>query len=48
MKREVKGGMEWGFGTSRCELLYIEGINIKVLLSSTANYVPYPVKILLG
>ena len=31
------------FGISRCKLLYTGWINSKVLLSSTANYVPYAV-----
>ena len=34
--------MDWEFGVSRCELLYIEWIN-KVLLYSTGNYSQYPV-----
>ena len=29
--RGSRGGMEWEFGISRCELLYIEWINNKVL-----------------
>ena len=37
------GGMVWEFGVSRCKLLYIEWINIKVLLYSTGNYSQYPV-----
>ena len=37
------GGMEWEFGVSRCQLLYIGWINSKVLLYSTENYVQYPV-----
>ena len=37
------GGMEWGFGVSRCKLLYIEWINNKVLLYSIGNYIQYPV-----
>ena len=42
-KREgVGGGMEWEAGISRCELLYIEWINNKVLLYSTENYIQYP------
>ena len=36
------GGMEREVGVSRCKLLYIEWIN-KVLLSSTENYIQYPV-----
>ena len=39
----VGGGMEWEVGVSRCELLYIEWINNKVLLYSTGNYIQYPV-----
>ena len=35
-------GMDWEFEVSRCKLLYIEGINNKVLLSGTGNYIPYP------
>ena len=38
----VEGGMEWNVGVSRCELLYIEWINNKVLLYSTENYSQYP------
>jgi len=34
--------MEWEFGISRCELLYMEWIH-KVLLYSTGNYSQYPV-----
>ena len=34
--------MEWEFGISRCELLYMEWIH-KVLLYSTGNYNQYPV-----
>ena len=36
------GGMEWEFGISRCELLYVRWINNKVLLYSTGNYTQYP------
>ena len=36
-------GMDWDFGISRCKLLYIGCINNKVLLSSTGNYIQYPV-----
>ena len=39
----VGGRMEWEVGVSRCELLYIEWINNKVLLHSTENYIQYPV-----
>ena len=38
-----RGGKDWKFGISRCELLYIEWINNKVLLYSTRNYIQYPV-----
>ena len=37
------GGVDWGFGISRCKLLHIEWINNKVLLYSTGNYIQYPV-----
>ena len=37
------GGKDWGFGISRCELLYIGWINNKILLYSTGNYIHYPV-----
>ena len=40
---EGRGGMNWGFGISRCKLLYIEWINNKVLLNSTGDYIQYPV-----
>ena len=36
-----KRGMDWGFGISRCKLVYIGWIN-KVLLYSTGNYMQYP------
>ena len=36
------GGMEWEAGVSRCKLLYMEWINNKLLLSSTGNYIQYP------
>ena len=35
--------MDWGFGISRCKLLYVEWINNKVLLYSTGIYIQYPV-----
>ena len=35
-------GMDWQFGVSRCGLLLMEGINNKVLLYSTGNYIQYP------
>ena len=35
----VGGGIEWEVEVSRCELLYMEGINNKVLLNSTGNYI---------
>ena len=34
------GGVDWGFGTSRCKLLYIGRINM-FLLYSTGNYIQY-------
>ena len=37
------GEKDWEFGISRCELLYIEGINNKILLYSTGNYIQYTV-----
>ena len=33
------GVVEWKVRTSRRKLLYIEGINNKVLLNSTENYI---------
>ena len=36
-------GMDWEFGISRCKLLYIEWINIKVLLYSTGSYIQFHV-----
>ena len=38
----VGEGMEWKVGVSRCELLYREWINNKVLLYSTKNYTQFP------
>ena len=35
------GGMDWEFGVSRCKLLHLEWINIKVLWYSTGNYIQY-------
>ena len=40
---DAGGRMEWEVGVSRCDLLYIEWINNKVLLCSTGNYMQYPV-----
>ena len=37
------GGMDWEFGISKCQLLYREQINNKVLLYSTGNYIQNPV-----
>ena len=37
----VGGEMEWEVGISRCELLYTEWINNKVLMYSTENYIQY-------
>ena len=34
-------GIDWGFGISRCNLLYREWINIKVPLYNTGNYIQY-------
>ena len=31
--------MEWEIGVSRCKLLYMEGINNKILLYITENYI---------
>ena len=39
----IRGGMEWEFGISRCELLYIEWINNKVLLYNSGKCIQYPV-----
>ena len=39
----VVGGMELEAEVSRCKLLYIEGINNKVLLYSTKDYIQYPI-----
>ena len=41
--REDPGGMDWEFGISRSQLLYIGWVNSKVLLYSTGNYIQYPV-----
>ena len=38
-----KGRKDWEFGNSSCKLLYVGRINSKVLLSSTGNYIHYPV-----
>ena len=35
--------MKWGFGVSRCKLVYREWINNKVLLYSTGNCIQYTV-----
>ena len=37
-----EGGMNWEFGISRCQLLYIGWINNTDLLHSTGNYIQYP------
>ena len=42
-KKRDGEGKDWGFGISRCKLLYIERINNEVLLYSTWNYIQYPV-----
>ena len=41
MGEKVGGGMEWEVGVSRHKLLYVEGINNKVLTYSTGNYIQY-------
>ena len=33
--------MDWKFEVSRCNLLYTEWINNKILLCSTGNYIQY-------
>ena len=38
-----RGRMDWKFGVSRCKLLYMEWISIKVLQYSTGIYIQYPV-----
>ena len=40
---EVEGRMELEIRVSRCELLYTEWINNKVLLYSIVDYILYPV-----
>ena len=43
-KEKGSGGeINWEFGISICKLLYIEWINIKVLLYSSGNYIQYSV-----
>ena len=39
--RGVGRGRDWGFGISRCKLLYTEWINNTVLLYSTGNNIQY-------
>jgi len=39
-RRGIGGGMEWEFGISRWNLLYIGWIN-KILLYSTGKYIEY-------
>ena len=41
VKEEVRGGIDWEFGLSRCKLLYIGWINNKVLLFSTGYSISY-------
>ena len=36
------GGLNWEFGVSRCQLIYIEWVNRKVLLHCTGNCIQYP------
>ena len=35
--------MEWEFGISNCEILYLGWINNKAVLYSTGKYIQYPV-----
>ena len=35
----VEGEMEWEVGVGRFQVFYMEGINNKVLLHSTGNYI---------
>ena len=35
-------GKDWEFGISRCKLFYIDGVNNKVPLYNTGNYIQYP------
>ena len=37
------GGKDWEFEISRYKLLFVEWINIKVLLYRTGNYIQYPI-----
>ena len=37
------GGRDWEFEVSRCKLLHRKGINTKVLVHSTRDYIQYPV-----
>ena len=40
---QAQGGrMDWEFGISRCQLVYIGWINNKVLPYSTGNHICYP------
>ena len=39
--RAGREGLDWEFGISRCKLLYVEWINIKILLYRTRNYTQY-------
>ena len=38
-----RGGKDWEFAISRCQLLYTGWINNKILPYSTGNYIQYPV-----
>ena len=38
----VGSGMDWDFWVNRCKLLHLEGIDNKVLLYSTGNYIQSP------
>ena len=37
-----RGGKDWEFGISRCQLSYVGWINNRVLLDSPGNYIQYP------
>ena len=39
---EAGRGMDWEFGISRFQLLYIRWINNNLLLYNTGNYIQYP------
>ena len=41
-RRGLRKGWSGRLRVSRCKLLYVEGMNNKVLLHSTENYIPCP------